>query len=293
MLQATVATSLVLSRTIVRDMVPQDQAASMIGYVTMGMALVPMMGPMIGGALEQFFGWQATFFFLTISGLCVLALCYFDLGETVKDGGMSFREQIQSYPALFASPRFWGYVLCTAFASGAFFALLGGASFIASVVFELSPFWSGVGLGAPAVGYAIGNYLSGRFSVQFGINKMAMIGTCVTLVGMGTSLVLSLSGVNHPLVFFGLCTTLGLGNGMSMPNAMAGMLSVRPRLAGTASGLGGAIMVGGGAALSQFAGGLLTAESGTIPLQWVMFIVSILAMLSIVFVIIRERQITT
>ena len=293
MLQATVATSLVLSRTIVRDMVPQDQAASMIGYVTMGMALVPMMGRMIGGALEQFFSWQATFSFLTISGLCVLALCYFDLGETVKDGGMSFREQIQSYPALFASPRFWGYVLCTAFASGAFFALLGGASFIASVVFELSPFWSGVGLGAPAVGYAIGNYLSGRFSVQFGINKMAMIGTCVTLVGMGTSLVLSLSGVNHPLVFFGLCTTLGLGNGMSMPNAMAGMLSVRPRLAGTASGLGGAIMVGGGAALSQFAGGLLTAESGTIPLQWVMFIVSILAMLSIVFVIIRERQITT
>lgn len=293
MLQATVATTLVLSRTIVRDMVPQDQAASMIGYVAMGMALVPMLGPMIGGTLEQFFGWQATFLFLTISGLLVLALCYFDLGETVQDGGMGFREQVRSYPALLSSPRFWGYALCTSFASGAFFALLGGASFIGSAVFELDPFWSGVGLGAPAVGYAVGNFLSGRFSVRMGINKMAMIGTLVTMFGMGTSLILSLSEINHPIVFFGFCTLLGLGNGMTMPNAMAGMLSVRPRLAGTASGLGGAIMVGGGAALSQFASGLLTVESGTVPLQWVMFIVSVLAMLSLVLVIVRERQITT
>ena len=293
MLQAAVATTLVLSRTIVRDMVPQDQAASMIGYVTMGMALVPMVGPMIGGALEQTFGWQSTFLFLTIAGVAVMTLCFFDLGETVQDGGLGFREQVRSYPALFASPRFWGYALCAAFASGAFFALLGGASFIASSVFDLDPFWSGVGLGAPAIGYAVGNFLSGRFSVRLGINKMALIGTIVTLIGMGTSLGLSLIGFNHPLLFFGFCTFLGVGNGMTMPNATAGLLSVRPRLAGTASGLGGAIMVGGGAALSQFAGGLLTVESGTIPLQWVMLIVSALALTSLLFVIVRERSIST
>ncbi len=291
LLQASVATSLVLSRTIVRDMVPQDQAASMIGYVTMGMALVPMFGPMIGGVLQELFDWHATFAFLALAGIGVFALAYFDLGETVQDGGMGFGEQIKSYPALFASPRFWGYALCAAFASGAFFALLGGASFIASSVFNLSPFWSGVGLGAPAIGYAAGNFLSGRYSVQLGINKMALIGTIVTLVGMGASLGLSLAGVNHPLAFFGFCTFLGLGNGMSMPNATAGLLSVRPRLAGTASGLGGAIMVGGGAALSQFAGGLLTVESGTIPLQWLMFIVSALAMVSLLLVMQRTRQI--
>lgn len=291
LLQAAVATSMVLSRTIVRDMVPQDQAASMIGYVTMGMALVPMFGPMIGGALEQVLGWQSTFAFLTLAGVAVFALAYFDLGETVKDGGMGFAEQIKSYPALFASPRFWGYALCAAFASGAFFALLGGASFVAGSVFNLSPFWSGVGLGAPAIGYAAGNFLSGRYSVQYGINRMALYGTIVTLTGMGASLLLSLSGFHHPLFFFGFCTLLGLGNGMSMPNATAGLLSVRPRLAGTASGLGGAIMVGGGAALSQLAGGLLTVESGTIPLQWLMFIVSGFAMLSLLLVMQRTRKI--
>ena len=59
LLQATIASGFVLSRAIVRDMVPTDQAASLIGYVTMGMSLMPMVGPMIGGFLDESFGWQA------------------------------------------------------------------------------------------------------------------------------------------------------------------------------------------------------------------------------------------
>lgn len=289
-LQAAVATSMALSRAIVRDMVPQAEAASMIGYVTMGMAIVPMIGPMIGGALDEAFGWHATFIFLAMAGSAVLLLCYFDLGETVAGDGVSFADQVKGYPELFRSPRFWGYVLCSAFSSGAFFALLGGASFVATTIFGLSPLWSGIALGAPAVGYAAGNFLSGRYSVRMGINRMALIGTAVTIIGMGLSLILTLAGVMHPLNFFGFCIFLGIGNGMTLPNVMAGSISVRPHLAGTASGLGGAIMIGGGAALSQFAGGLLTLETGTLPLQIVMLAVSVLAMLAVLFVIWRENR---
>lgn len=290
-MQAAVATSMALSRAIVRDMVPQAEAASMIGYVTMGMAIVPMVGPMIGGALDQAFGWHATFIFLALMGLSVLTLCYFDLGETVKEGGVSFADQVKGYPELIRSPRFWGYVLCSAFSSGAFFALLGGASFVADSIYGLSPLWSGIALGAPAIGYALGNFLSGRFSVRMGINWMAAAGALVTITGMGLSLTLTLLGVDHPLNFFGFCVFLGIGNGMTLPNVMAGSISVRPHLAGTASGLGGAFMIGGGAALSQFAGGLLTVETGTLPLQIVMLTVSVLALLSIAFVVWREKRI--
>ncbi len=290
-LQAAVATSMALGRAIVRDIVPQDEAASMIGYVTMGMALVPMVGPMIGGGLAQAFGWQATFVFLSAAGLGTLTLVYLDLGETVKGQGTSFRDQLRTYPELLRSPRFWGYVLCAAFGSGAFFALLGGTSFVASEIFGLSPLWSGVALGTPAIGYAVGNYLSGRFSVRLGINRMALIGTLVTVAGLGVSAVLTAAGVNHPLNFFGFCVFLGLGNGMMLPNVMSGSISVRPHLAGTASGLGGAIMIGGGAALSQFAGSILTVETGTMPLQLIMLGVSALALLSVLFVIRREKQI--
>jgi transcriptional regulator with XRE-family HTH domain len=67
-------------------------------------------------------------------------------------------------------------------------------------------------------------------------------------------------------------TFVGLGNGMVLPNATSGMLSVRPHLAGTASGLGGAIMVGGGAALSALAGIMLTGGNGAYPLIWIMLV---------------------
>lgn len=290
MLQAAVATGLVLSRAVVRDMVPQNQAASMIGYVTMGMALVPMVGPMIGGALDELFGWHATFLFLTICGVGVLAISYFDQGETLTDGGMSFHDQLRSYPELFASPRFWGYALCAAFASGAFFALLGGASFIAGTVFGLSPLWSGIALGAPAIGYAMGNFLSGRYSVRFGINRMAIVGTAIIIAGLGTSLALGLVGIQHPLIFFGFCSFLGLGNGIALPNVTAGLLSVRPHLAGTASGLGSALMVGGGAALAQYASTLLNAETGVLPLQWLMLSTAVASLLCVLFVIWRGAK---
>ena len=290
-LQTAVATGMALGRAIIRDIVPQDQAASMIGYVTMGMALVPMVGPMIGGALEQAFGWQATFALLGLAGCATLTLVFFDLGETVQGKGTSFRDQFVTYPELLSSPRFWGYVLCAAFGSGAFFALLGGTSFVASEIFGLSPLWSGIALGAPAIGYAVGNFLSGRFSVRFGINRMAIIGTLVTIFGLSLSVAFTLLGLDHPLNFFGFCVFLGLGNGIMLPNVMAGSISVRPHLAGTASGLGGAIMIGGGAALSQFAGSILTIETGALPLQLIMLGVSILALLSVLFVVWREKQI--
>lgn len=292
MLQAAVATGIVLSRAIVRDMVPQAQAASMIGYVTMGMSLIPMVGPMIGGAIDQFFGWNMTFLFLTICGAAVFALCYFDQGETLAEGGVSFKEQLRGYPELFASPRFWGYALCAAFASGAFFALLGGASFVASTVFGLSPLWSGIALGAPAIGYGAGNFIAGRYSVKYGINRMAVAGSVLIIAGLGFSLALALLGFHHALIFFGCCTFLGLGNGIALPNVTAGLLSVRPHLAGTASGLGGAMMVGGGAALAQFAGSQLAPETGALPLQWIMFLTAVASLLSVLFVMWREKRVS-
>ncbi len=289
MMQAAVATGLVLSRAVVRDMVPQEQAASMIGFVTMGMALVPMFGPMIGGALDQLINWHATFVFLALSGAGVFVLVWFDQGETIAGQGVSFADQLRGYPELLVSPRFWGYAMCAAFASGAFFALLGGASFVAGEVFGLTPLWSGIALGAPAVGYAFGNFMSGKYSVKLGVNRMAMLGSYIIIFGLGASLLLSLLGYNHPLLFFGFCTFLGVGNGITLPNVTAGLLSVRPHLAGTASGLGGALMVGGGAGLSQFAGGMLDVETGTLPLQWLMLGTAVAALLSVLFVVWRER----
>lgn len=290
MMQATVVVGLVLSRAVVRDLYSQDEAASMIGYVTMGMAVVPMIGPAIGGVLDSTLGWQSNFWLLFLLGLGTLWLTWSDLGETKAASGKSLLQQFSEYPELFLSPRFWGYALASGFASGAFFAYLGGAPFVGSEVYHLTPSQLGFFFGAPAIGYFLGNYLSGRYSARFGVNRMVLWGALINAVGILISLTVTYAGAGSALSFFGLMTFVGLGNGLSIPNATAGMLSVRPHLAGTASGLGGAIMLGGGAALSALAGAMLHPDTGVLPLLWIMAATAGLGILSIGMVIWRTRQ---
>jgi DHA1 family bicyclomycin/chloramphenicol resistance-like MFS transporter len=290
MIQSSVVVAMVLSRAIVRDMVPQDRAASMIGYVTMGMAVVPMIGPAFGGVLDEIFGWQANFWALFILGAMLFALCWRDLGETAPLTGRTLMQQFRDYPALLTSRRFWGYSLAAGLSSGSFFAYLGGAPFVGDQVFGLSPSLLGVLFGAPAIGYFLGNFASGRFSTRFGVNRMVLWGALFNAGGIGINVALFHLGLGSPLVFFGLMTFMGLGNGMVIPNATAGALSIRPDLAGTASGLSGAMMIGFGAALSALAGTMLTPGSGALVLLWIMFATAVAAVITILLVIRRERR---
>jgi MFS transporter, DHA1 family, multidrug resistance protein len=288
--QSFIAAAFVLSRAVVRDMVGQTEAASMIGYVTMGMSIVPMIGPMMGGWLDEHFGWQASFGLLLAVGIAVFVLLLADLGETARSRRGSFADQVRQYPTLFRSRRFWGYAAVSAFASGTFFAYLGGAPFVGSRVFHLSPSVLGFYFGAPALGYAVGNFLSGRYSVRLGVDRMILIGTVVTTLGLAVLAALMLAGLNQPAIFFAFITSVGLGNGIALPNANAGMLSVRPELAGTASGLGGTLTIGGGAALSALAAFVLTEGSGAMPLLVLMILSSTLSIVAILYVIARARS---
>lgn len=290
MMQAAIATSMVLSRAAVRDMYAQDQAASVIGYVTMGMAIVPMLSPALGGVLDEWFGWQAVFWALFLIGGIIWLLAWYDMGETALPTDKSLTAQFAEYPELLRSPRFWGYALASGFSSGAFFAYLGGAPFVGQEVFGMSPATLGFFFGAPAVGYFLGNFITGRYATRYGVNQMVLWGCYANAAGGTISLLIFMAGYGTPISFFGMMTMVGLGNGLCIPNATAGLLSVRPHLAGTASGLGGAIMIGGGAGLSAWVGVLLTKETGAFPLLWMMLISALLGLVSILVVIRRERQ---
>jgi DHA1 family bicyclomycin/chloramphenicol resistance-like MFS transporter len=262
----------------VRDLVSGDRAASMIGYVTMGMSIIPMVGPVIGGALDAAFGWQANFGLLLVVGGAILALVWSDLGETTRTRQSSMREQFRLYPVLLKSGRFWGYAIAAASAGGAFFSYLGGAPFVGAEVFGMSSAEVGVYFAFPAIGYGIGNFISGRFSVRFGSGRIIVAGALVLGIGLGVLVLLSLGGMATPLIFFGLISCVGLGNGMTLPGLSSAMMSVRPDLAGTASGLGGVISIGGGAALAAIAGRLLVPGSSELPLLLLMFASSVVSL---------------
>lgn len=290
MAQSVVAVTIVLSRAAVGDMYEQGRAASMLGYVTMGVAVVPMIGPAIGGALEETFGWQASFWMLFGLGLAALGLTWADFGETKQKSGLTMAAQFREYPELFRSPRFWGYSLASGLASGAFFAYLGGAPYVGTEVFGMTPGVLGIFFGAPAVGYFAGNFISGRYSSRIGVNRMVLWGSIINCLGVALNLATLAVGLGGAWSFFGFFLLVGVGNGMAIPNATAGAIAVRPHLAGSAAGLSGALMLGLGAGLSAAAGALLVPGSGAWPLLWLMLGTASAGVAAIVVVVLRERQ---
>ncbi len=277
LLQAFSAAGMVISRAVIRDTVEAARAASRIATVTMGMTIIPMIGPMIGGLLDEQYGWQATFYFTLAFGLVAFALVYADLGETNRYPASSLSRQIAAYPALLTSRRFWGYTLTAALTSGSFFAFIGGAPYVGSEMLGMSPSEYGLYFGIISVGYLAGNFITTRLSRRVGIDWMMLTGNLLCIAGAAISAVLFFLGYAHPLSLFGPATLLGVGNGVALPNAMAGLVSVQPKLSGSASGLGGAMQLGGGAAMSVLAGAWLSPTSGPYPLLLVMAITCSLA----------------
>ena len=274
-LQAAVAASIALSRAILRDLYDRSKAASMIGYVTMAMAVMPMIAPTMGGFIGEMYGWRANFMLMDAVGVAMLIFIWLDLGETHEPHPVSRQQQIADYRALLREPQFWGFALCAMLASGAYFAFLGGAPFVGTHIIGMRPTQLGMYFAFVAVGYVSGNFISGRYSERIGIEPMMLLGCTAASFGVALALALMSAFEPHPAYLFMPMMLVGLGNGMTLPNAAAGALSVRPDLAGSASGVAGALQIGGGAALAQMSGALISVENGAMPLYIIMFLSSI------------------
>jgi len=290
LLQAFAASGIVLARAIVRDTAEPADAAAKLGYVMMCMTVAPMIGPMIGGFLDEIYGWQASFYMMAVFGAVAIFIAYKDLGETNLYKSPSMLAQMKSYPEVIKSRRFWGYSLTAACSSGAFFAFIGGGPFVSTEILGMSPTQYGIYFGTVSLGYAAGNFLSARFTRKVGINNMMQLGNCVGLLSMVICISLFLAGYNHPLSLFAPMMLLGVGSGLTQPNAATGMVSVRPRLAGSASGLGGSIQVAGGATFAVLAGLLISEKTGVYPLLIVMGGALVMAMLATAYVIRVAKQ---
>jgi fucose permease len=92
------------------------------------------------------------------------------------------------------------------------------------------------------------------------------------------------------MTLFGSCMFVGLGNGLTMPSASAGALSVRPRLAGSAAGLSGALTVAGGAAVSSITGAVVTESNAAYALLSVMLLSSLAALFAALYVRLHDSR---
>ncbi|MHA1152528.1 MAG: multidrug effflux MFS transporter [Alphaproteobacteria bacterium] len=289
-LQGAVISGWTLSLAVIRDTAPPQEAASLIGYVSMAMAVAPMLGPMLGGALDEVFGWRANFVVYTGFGVAALGLCWIDLAETNKTPSATLAKQFRTYPELFRSRRYWGYALCMAFSTGSFYVFLAGAPLVAVALLELSPAVLGFYMGTITAGFALGSFLSSRYAKRFPLTTMMISGRITACAGLAVGLVLVLAGFVHEISLFGATAFVGLGNGLTMPSGNAGVLSVRPKLAGSAAGLAGALTVGGGAVLTSVTGAIVTEENGAHALLGMMLFSSLMALVAALYVLWIDRR---
>lgn len=290
MLQGGIISGYVLSLAIVRDTTSERKAAGLIGYISMAMAIAPMLGPMIGGILDTAFGWRANFYFYTVSGLFLLLLCWFDQGETKKSQPPHSSASPENFRALVREPLFWAYSLCGAFSTGAFYIFLTGAPLVAKSEFGVTTAELGIYIGTITAGFMLGSFLSGHFAPRIKPTTMMLAGRLVACLGLVTGLAAMLLGYLMPITFFGSTIFVGIGNGLTMPSCNAGAMSVRPNLAGSAAGFNGAMIVAVGAILTTLTGQLLPSQGAGFWLQLLMLFASAAGLVSVLWAIALQSR---
>ncbi len=277
------ATALSLSRATVRDVFPREKSASVLAYISMAMVVVPMVGPMIGGLLTEHASWRVIFALLALLGVGLTGLVYRNMLETGQRSKAANPEFLLSAKALLREPAFIGYTTSLTFATGMFFSFQSAAPYLVLEVMQRRPVEYGVYFAMTASGYFLGNFCSGRFAQRIGSDRMIII--ALIPVAVGLVLLWLLEGVMHPLALFVPMATLAFSNGLTLPNAMSGALSVKPELAGTAAGLSGFIQIGVGALLTYITG---FAQNGTFwPL---IFVLTFCGVMSVVGVVLTTRS---
>ena len=279
------STGLVISRAMIRDLYDRDRSASLIGAVATVMVAAPMVAPMIGGLLETAFGWKSIFAFVALATIGVLLWAVVALPETRPDHitGGGARYILDETRALLKDRNFIGYVLQSSFGTATFFAFIGGAPHLVIGVMGLSAAQFGFWFMLTAFGYMVGNFTAARLSDRLGIHRMILIGMSIQMCGalllVAAALLFPDGG---PLSIFPLQFFVSCGNGMFLPNATAGAISVRPRAAGTASGLTGFTQMGTGAIAIQVMSYLAAAAPTALPMALAMLALVTAAALSFI-----------
>ena len=239
--QSSSAAGLVLSRAIIGDFSSKDETVKMLGLLSIAMGIAPSLAPLAGGIINDYFGSRGIFLFLTFLSVFLLTLIMIDLRETHLHRSKDIFSQIKTYPTLITSLDFWLPTSTFALSFSIFGIFFIGGPYVAVKVFSLSPTVMGICLSFPALGYVLGNILVSKIANIVSTKNLMVLGSGILFLGPCFSLLLS-NFYFHPLSFFLPILIMTFGSGIIWPASNAEIVKAIPHLAGSASGLGSAIM---------------------------------------------------
>jgi len=239
----------VIGRAVVRDSFARQDAARAFAFIGTAISVAPALGPLIGGFLEVWLGWQAAFAFLMVYGGVMLWLALTRLRETIPDRdpmATSPLRLVHNYAALLRHRRYVGYLAPGVFGFGGLFAYVSTSPFLIVDRLGIEPDVFGLLTIFTVSAYATGAYLAGRAQGRISDHTVLRLGLAALTLGAALmtalSLDLSLARLIGPMMVF------IFGFGLAMPASTARALHPFPRIAGSASAMMGFLQISVGAA---------------------------------------------
>jgi DHA1 family bicyclomycin/chloramphenicol resistance-like MFS transporter len=245
-----------VARAALNDHFGPERAATGIAWTAMTILFVPLVAPSIGGFATDAWGWRSPFGLAAAFGLAATLFVWLRTGETRAGGSESAAPSpadgmLRTYALLLAEPRFRAFALFGACMLCAVYAFVTGAPYVAHELLGLSASEYGLWAGVPAAASLLGFAIAARVSRRVGAARMLTAGTGISLLG-ATILLASVALLPaQPLALFLPAAIVSFAQSISLPNALAGALGIRPGAAGAASGLMGFLQLALSALVAQ------------------------------------------
>jgi DHA1 family bicyclomycin/chloramphenicol resistance-like MFS transporter len=282
-----------IARAAVRDRYERAEAARVLAYVGMAMAVGPAVGPIIGGMLHVEFGWRAVFVALVLFGVIVWIAAARGLSESLPrpdPQALDPGKLVRNYFALLTHRAFVGNMLVTAFIFGGMFTYATAVPFVLIEQLGMSPDLFGTVFIFTVTGSVTGSAIASRTALSARGDTMPAIGATTALAGGALMLAFVLADAVTAVTIVGSMMIFMCGFGITAPNALAGAMAPFPMMAGAASAMIGFAQMGI-AALGSMAIAMLY-DGTAVPMATVVFAMGALSAISYLLVI-RPRTAAT
>lgn len=247
-------------RAVLSDLFSGKEFYKMMNYMTLCWAIGPIIAPAIGGYLQHYFGWQASFYFLFIYALIAFVLVICLLPETLKEKRiLNFRQIRSDFLMIMSHLDYIAGIVCL----GVLWSLVILFSIVAPFIIQDILHYSAIEFGHMALLMGLAWFLGNLTSrLLININFHIKVNLCLWLM-LINSIILVLFSLWHTINLTDLLIQtfilIYLG-GVVFPNYFARNISWFPHNAATANALSGAFMTMF-ASLSSSAGTLLKSNT--------------------------------
>ncbi|MBN9468968.1 MAG: multidrug effflux MFS transporter [Bosea sp.] len=260
---------IVLGRAMVRDLYDGPRAGRELARMGMIMGLVPAVAPVVGGLLQNAFGWRSTFIATLLVGLAVLAVVATIMPETIRRRSpekLSLFAIFRGFGVLLQNPAYRVYVSLTSLAYAGLFSFISGSSFVLIGIYGLTPPVYGLSFGCVVLGYILGTILAQRLVGPRGLDGVIALGVACLAGGGIAMLVCVASGFGGPFGVIMPMAVYACGVGLTMPQSQAAAMMPFPDRAGAASSFTGLCQMLLSGCVGLLVGHLLKASALPLPL---------------------------